>query len=366
MDENHNQKNNISNGDLVQRFIKPLVIIVPLAIAGNIIYILVASKPGLFKDLGGFNIGYLLLAAIMVFVPWFAHSGRMLLWNRIFKRELRPNQALSTAIGSDLGAALTPTAIGGSYIKLAMLIKYGFSPGEATLVTIIGTIEDGIFFAIAIPVAIIFSGAWNNPYVATAIKSLISHWPLVVAIILILSLATILIGRLKSWKRQTDGIDRQTVSISLMSRFKSYISRYKDDFKTAIKFASYNGKGTFFLCIVVAGIGWCCRYGAISALVLGLGYPVDPILFFLMQWVVFTAMTLIPTPGAIGGAEAAFGIVYNSILPFSIIPLLTGIWRFFTFYLPISAGAIILALMGIKSLGLKKAPNEPEIEEIKA
>ena len=45
-------------------------------------------------------------------------------------------------------------------------------------------------------------------------------------------------------------------------------------------------------------------------------------LFFLLQWVIFTVMVFVPTPGASGGAEAAFLLVYSALLPVRIIGIL--------------------------------------------
>jgi uncharacterized membrane protein YbhN (UPF0104 family) len=58
-------------------------------------------------------------------------------------------------------------------------------------------------------------------------------------------------------------------------------------------------------------------------------------------------MTAIPTPGAIGGAEISFAIVYSGIVPPGIIPILTVAWRFTTFYILIAVGAIFLTITGM-------------------
>jgi uncharacterized membrane protein YbhN (UPF0104 family) len=85
-----------------------------------------------------------------------------------------------------------------------------------------------------------------------------------------------------------------------------------------------------------------------TALVAFLGAPVDPVLFFLLQWVVFTAMMFIPTPGASGGAEAAFYLVYSALIPAGIIGLATAGWRFFTFYLQLGLGSLVFALLNVE------------------
>jgi glycosyltransferase 2 family protein len=350
----------------LKQILKPLAIIVPLAIAGNIIYILLASEPNLISKLSNYHIEYLLLAILLVFIPWITHSVRMLLWSRVFGRKLQPKQAFKTAVAAEVGSDVTPTSVGGGYFKLGFMVRYGFSPAEATLMMILGTVEDGLFFAIALPLAIIHSRAWDNLYVKLALDNIISHLPILIIVILLAVLIYFISIRfrlkLKALGRDTTG-DRPT----LRTRIKVGLKKYKDDFIDAVGFALSIGKGTFGLCVILSGIGWCCRYGAISALVFGLGYPADPVLLFLLQWVIFSTMAFIPTPGAAGGAEVAFAVVFKGIVPAGVLPLLTIAWRFLTYYLLAGVGALILAFAGV-SFGNGKTNNDKigAFEEIKA
>lgn len=92
-------------------------------------------------------------------------------------------------------------------------------------------------------------------------------------------------------------------------------------------------------------IQWICRYSAVTALVWALGIPVDPVLFWLLQWLVFTSMTLVRTPGAAGGAEAIFALVYGPLLPAAAVRWLVVGWRGVTFYLQLLAGALVFAFI---------------------
>ncbi|MGH7447228.1 MAG: lysylphosphatidylglycerol synthase domain-containing protein, partial [Longimicrobiales bacterium] len=91
---------------------------------------------------------------------------------------------------------------------------------------------------------------------------------------------------------------------------------------------------------------WIARYSVISALALFLGIPFDPVLFWLLQWIVFTLMSFVPTPGATGGAEVAFTAVYATLLPSGFIGLATAAWRIFTFYVPVALAALVFPLLG--------------------
>lgn len=60
------------------------------------------------------------------------------------------------------------------------------------------------------------------------------------------------------------------------------------------------------------------------------------------QAFVLMISSFVPLPGAAGGAEASFLILYGMFFPASMIVFVILIWRLFTFYLPILVGSIFL------------------------
>src|SRR4051812_17267936 len=109
------------------------------------------------------------------------------------------------------------------------------------------------------------------------------------------------------------------------------------------------GEGRFVLTQLITAVQWSCRYSVVTALAYFLAPQkhVDPVLFFLLQWVVFTALNFVPTPGASGGAEAAFVLVYSALLPESVIGIATAGWRFLTFYVQLALGSVIFASLNL-------------------
>ncbi len=349
--------NNRLFGLNIKKIIRGVLIIVPLGILGNIIYIYIFARPGIIMDLGNISITYLFFAAALALFPWPSQSLRIMIWGRIFGKTIGPGQAFRAVLASDITAAVTPTMLGGGYAKLGYLAAYGFTAGEAAMVTLLGTLEDGVFFLIALPSALWFSRAWDNPYVILAGRDLISHWPAVLMVIALMLSALLVVNRFISGNKKGDhpsGYSRRAL--------KS-IGKFWTDLKTASDFVLRNGKESFIACVLIAGLGWCGRYGAVSVLVLGLGYPADPVLFFLLQWVVFTTMTMIPTPGAVGGAEVSFSLVYSGLIPSPVIPIAAAVWRFVTFYLPVGLGSLIFALYGSGIPGNKSESSSFEIME---
>ncbi len=337
------------NGSSMAGLLRLLLILLPLAFAGNIIYTITASESGFLGELSEFRTGYLLLAVILSLMPWLAQSVRLMSWSRVFANPVNFSRAFQAVLATDIAAAATPTMLGGGYAKAGFLISYGFTAGEAAIITFLGSVIDAIFFGIALPAAIISCRAWENVYVVNAWRGLISRWPVVLAVIAILLAALFILRKVTNESganQQTDSSDKRP---DTGEKIKSALKKFRNDLSISIIFAARRGKLAFLCALAAAGIGWCSRYGAISALVLGLGFSADPVLFFLLQWVVFTTMTMIPTPGAIGGAEVSFALIYNGLIPSFAIPVVTTGWRFITFYMPVVLGALIFsALRGAK------------------
>jgi glycosyltransferase 2 family protein len=337
--------------NLLRQIIRPLSIIIPLAIAGNFIYIIVGTRPEISRQIPVIKFQYLIIAVIMAFIPWFTHSFRTMIWARLFSLKLKFSKGIKVAMATEIGSAVTPTSTGGGYVKLAILSAYGFSAGQAALVTFLGSIEDAVFFIIAIPLAIFISNSWTNPDLRASLDNLISKWPWLAgfaAAVILIYLGIYL------WRRFRSKISQAQDNAGWIKRVSLTISGFFSEFRQALKFVLNNGKTAFIVCTMLTGIGWCCRYGAITAIAAGLGLRTDPILLFLLQWVVFTTMTVVPTPGAIGGAEASFALIYGGVFPSGLLPIITGIWRLITFYLLVATGGIILSLMGLDLTGRDK------------
>lgn len=347
---------------MVRRLLGLVLIIIPLSFAGNMIYIAVTSENGFLAGIGNLKFGYLFLSISMALFPWIGQSTSIRIWGRVFGVKIPSRRSLNAVLASDIGAAVTPTILGGGYAKLAFMIRYGFSPSEATLVTFLGSLADFVFFALALPAAVIWTRSWENPYLIQAWHNLVGKWKIVAAVIIVLIAVLIFLRRIKSDNSAKGSIGEVGVGNPLQGVLHR-VGKFGGDLSSALRFVSANGKRAFLTTVILSGFGWCGRYGAISAIVAGFGYPVDPVLFFLLQWIVFTTMTMIPTPGAVGGAEVSFALVYNGLIPASIMPLAVSAWRFVTFYTTVGLASIIFAFTQMGLLAVEKEQADIAVAE---
>ncbi len=328
-----------------QRLFRTSLVLIPIGVAGNIIFSLLVTDRSLLRSLAEFPKGYLLLALLLAFLPWLTNTLRLLIWIRFLGYRFRMRDAFTITLVNDLGSSVSPTAVGGGFFKWGMLVQRGVSPGAAASLTTLPIIEDGIFFALALPLAIFITEAWELPiflWVASEIQSNLLLAILTFAAIAALSWLGVRLalgGSLGHWPHRR--------GLRLFGRMRRRLRVFGQDARKVFGLIMNRGKWRFGLTMSLTAIQWIARYSVISALVGFLGGPVEPVLFWLFQWVVFTLMTFIPTPGAAGGAEAAFFLIYSAFLPEQIIGLATAGWRFLTFYLQLGLAALLFSLLSL-------------------
>ena len=328
----------------LDRLFRTTLVIIPVGVLGNIAFSLLTTERSMLAALRSFPRGYLALAVGLALLPWLTNSLRLLIWGRFLGQRLSFRDAFQMTLAVDLGSAISPTAVGGNFFKWGMLVQRGMSGGAAASLTTFPMIEDGIFFAVAIPIAIFASASWNLPVFHNLAARIESNGAPVlltagaIALLSWLAVRLVLVGGLGA-RTQQRGV---RVLAGLRRRTRTTWRDARDVFRLILR----KGKWRFALSFSITAVQWMARYSVISALAAFLGAPVQPVLFWTLQWVVFTLMTLVPTPGAAGGAEAAFYFIYSPFLPREVIGLATAGWRFLTFYLQLGLASIVFFLLG--------------------
>jgi hypothetical protein len=313
------------------RAMRLVVLAVVLGVGANVALTLVTKDRGSLEALRHLTPGYLVLALTLALVPGVMESVRLLVWARFFGRRLSWLDALRCVMAGQVGASLAPIAVGNAAAKTAMLVERGLTPAEAAAAEGMSVIEDFLFFVLALPVAAVVTGAWRHPLVASAGQALAirltSPWVVSGLIAALLAAAAIMI-----W----------------LMRRRGRLFGVRD----ALKDVWRRGKSRIAITTLIAAVHWSARYSVVAALALSFGVHENPVRLFFLQWFVFTIMTFVPLPGAAVGAESAFYLVYNGILPEWSLGVMTAAWRLFSFYL----------LVIIAAVGLVVLPHRPRTE----
>jgi glycosyltransferase 2 family protein len=327
------------------RVLRTALFLVPFGVLGNLALSWFATDHDALRALGRLDLRYLWLALLLAFLPWLTNALRLLIWARFIGYRVSLRDMLRVTLGSELSSSVIPTSTGGEVFRWGMLVQKGIPQGKAASIVTLGYIEDLVFFGIAIPSAIVWSRAWELPVLRTLGDQMQGRAILVAFVVAGILFAlrflfrAALIGRLGERSRRR--------GLRFAGRMKRRFRRTWHDFRTVHRLVVRRGKSRFALTLGITAVQWGARYSVATAIAYLLGAQVDPVLFFLLQWVVFTAMMFIPTPGASGGAEAAFFLVYQALLPTGLIGIATALWRLLTFYVQLAVGSIVFLAFNI-------------------
>jgi uncharacterized protein (TIRG00374 family) len=331
----------------LDRVLRMALFLVPFGVLGNLALSWFATDHQKLREMmeRGPDLRYLWLAILLALFPWVTNTLRLLVWARFIGHRVSFRDMFRVTLGAELSSSVFPTSSGGEVFRWGMMVQKGIPQGHAASIVTLGYIEDMAFFATAIPLSIVLSRAWELPVLASmggrmqgqALVVIGAGIASVVVLRLLFSLAL----------RGTLGRAPRKRGLRLAARLKRKFRRTWHDFKSVHQLVIRRGKSRFLLTFVITAVQWTCRYSVVTALAYFLGARVDPVLFFLLQWVIFTAMMFIPTPGASGGAEAAFYLVYEALLPAGLIGIATAGWRLLTFYFQLALGSIIFLVFNI-------------------
>lgn len=310
-----------------RKFLRLFAVVILTGLVGNLLYVALTSG---FDDLdlGAVrNPEYLLLAGLFIVIPMLFSSTRVFLWTRVLHKPLRYRQAVTAVACGEVAASLTPTAVGGGYAKLYYLCRNGLSPAQATLVMMLGSLEDAVFLGLLLGIVVSATGLSGNSHIEAALVQAGDR--------LIFVALAVPIGALIAWLiwRKIRSMSAKPAPGQTNLSIREKVIGYLRELRGTAAFAFTHGRRTFPLTVLLSGIGWCFRYTSITAILLAFGVHTDPFTATFLHWCVFSLTGMVATPGGMGGAETSFAVIFATYVPGAVLPVLTLVWRFVTFYL---------------------------------
>ena len=328
----------------LDKIVKPMLILVIVGVVGNIAFCLWTTDRQKLVELLRFDGRYLLLAMLLTLVPLLGHMVRTVMWTRFLGYRIGRSKLFRIVLANELAASITPTAVGGGPLKIAMLVQAGLRTGAAACVTTLPTLEDLLFFIVAVPVAMTVSSSWHHPVFNLIAEGIDLNWVLLCLIVGLIGGGGFALFCRKSGFRiqRWEGLQEQLKATGV-------------DFLNVCRTIGGTGKSRLLLSVIIAGIQWICRNAVAAMLVASLGVEVEFIQFLVLQWLIFILTLFIPTPGATGGSEALFYLIFKPLLPNEILAVTVGGWRFLTFYWVMIIYAILLYIL----LNFRASKTEP-------
>ena len=332
-----------------RRWVHVAAIVLALVLAGNLVFAFLTLDPGAWRTLRSVSPAFLALGIVLTLVPMLTNTLRIWIWARFAGGKIGIRDTFQITLASDLGAAFTPTAAGGGAVRLAMLLGHGLPAGRASAVLVLTTVEDAIFFAVFLPLGILLASGTDGSSVRGILARAGERAGLVLAGALLLGLFLTF-----AWRRHSGRVKERVGPRphlrAMLQRGIGWWRQARGVFAQVLR----RGKLRAVCSLSLTAVQWISRYSVIAALLAAFGLEAAPLTHILLQWVVFTAGTLVPTPGGATAMESAFAVVYHPFVPGPLLGTVTVLWRVLLFYLPL---ALDVVLLGAFVLGRRPTLN---------
>ncbi|HEY8364476.1 MAG TPA: lysylphosphatidylglycerol synthase transmembrane domain-containing protein [Haloplasmataceae bacterium] len=337
--------------EFLKKYRKNLLIVV---IIGFIVYFYILFKNDaklIIEKISQVNIIYVPIILFLLFVYLFFEAQVIFILARKRVKGLKIGDAFRVNLATQFFNAVTPFASGGQPFQVVYLNSRGIKVRDATSIVLINFITFNIAFLILGIFSLIFKFNYFNYYLAQEgyqyiliIGFIVNFFVTVFSIFLTYSrkfyyfFIEVLLKKIARWP--------------LIRKFKletktENMKKAIDDFNIAVK--TFNYKGLWLISIFYHLIRIICFYAIPLVIFMALGENVSGNEFNIIVGAFFVAMVMsyIPTPGASGGAEGLFYIIFSIFFKNSIIAALL-LWRFITYYISLLIGFISLITLNHK------------------
>jgi len=319
--------------------LKKLFILIVIGIVANLIFVLYKSDANLLNHLCKLKIYHFGIIILFVFLYWSGHALRLMIWTRFLDTPMSFKDGYQIAAFTDLGAAVTPTLIGGGPVKLGLLMQKGISAGKAGFLTILGGTEDTIMYISAIFLSVYFAHESADKIASSVLSTLRQHWWKVIIGVIIFIIVRRLLRSFEALQlRNLIPLRYKKAYVNFIKGFQTALSEMLDCLKLILR----EGKLRFVLSFSILLLQWTMKFSILFVLLHAFGLKLDTVITYLNQWIVYLSMMFIPTPGATGGAETLFYYIFSDLIPESLLPIVTTLWRFGTYYLFLILAVLLL------------------------
>ena len=250
---------------------------------------------------------------------------------------------------------VTPFASGGGIVQMFFLNKCGVSLGNAAAATTIRTVLAIFFLFLSAPIIILTE---KNLHAVLPVKHLFLV-SVTVAGIYFLAFY-FLIARTRFIKRAGYAfllslLKRHIISEPGFFRMRRRLIREINTFSMNCR-SFFRGNAWYvFLSLLFTVLFLLSLFGFSVLLIENLDSHISVLSIITFQIVITFFMYFIPTPGATGMAEGGFAFMFAQFVPRSHLGALTFAWRFFTIYIGMIIGLVILTGKVVKIGFAKKA-----------
>ncbi len=260
-------------------------------------------------------------------------------------RKLNWWQCFKITMLCEFVSAITPTTAGGSAVSMVFMKREGIDAGRGTALTMTTLFLDELFFVVLCPIIFLLEPAsrlfgFGNGEMAFSMGFKGAFWT-VWAIVCIWTL--ILFTGIFLKPEFIGNVLKRLFRIKWLRRWDKQIGKIASDMTVTGKDIKNRSFRWWAKAVSATFLSWLSRFLVVNAIFLGFAPWSDQLLVFCRQFVVWTLLSVSPTPGGSGVSEWLFTTYYGDMLGSAGIALIISIiWRLASYYLYLFTGAVLV------------------------
>ena len=326
---------------------KGLIIFIILAFGMNAFIIFRSVDHDTIRSLLAANKLKLLLALLVVFAAWLCDAGRFCALARAAHEHVSLSLGVVLTWLNYFGSAVTPMQSGGGPFQVYALYKKGIPVGKGIAITLIRTMLTILILTLAVPVALLLDPEIlaGSPFlkgiVSYVFVVILATWAFVAFTILKPESIRSIIRAVIMWLRRFNIMKSNRTVIKIFQWLDKEIDNYIMNFRIAF----HSGKLWLTVGVVLSVLHLLALFTVLPVLMSAVGLPFRYAQTIAVQAVFMFILYFVPTPGASGVAEGGGALLYSVLMPENMVGVMSIICRFFTDYLSIFMGVVVVIRM---------------------
>jgi hypothetical protein len=319
----------------------------------------VTVGPKTWRAVQHLRIRYIFAALALFCLMLYFDILRLQILTRALGSTLSFAYSLKAVLAYNFLSAITPALTGGEPLMIYMLNEKGIGIGKGTSIVVIRGILMIMFIAIGGPLIIYYHRELlPNIWFRRMFEGIA---------IFLLVLVLFILYAIFSPLRAEHVVERV---LRLLDRFKflrkrtpqviRLIDNWIEELNLSMKLFFKQRKWSLFLATLCTIAFICANYALAYVILKGLNFYISLGKVFMVQFVLYFLLYFSPTPGGSGVAEGGFYVLFSPLVPQHLLGLLIILWRFFTTYLGVILGGVVI----MKSFGIEQMEGFAE-EKIK-
>ncbi len=347
---------------------KGLIIFVLLAFGANSLIIAKSVNQDTLNSLLGADKLMLLGALCVVFFSWLCDAGRFCALAKAAQESVSFKMGIILTWLNYFGSAVTPMQSGGGPFQVYVLYKRGVPVGKGIAITLIRTMLTVLILTLVVPAALLFdpeitkSSPFLKGLVSYVFVVILATWAFIIFTIARPDLFKKLGKFFILWLHKLKLIK----SLDRVSGAFKWLDREMENYLLNFKLAFNSGKIYLIIAVFLSILHLLSLFTVLPILMKAVGLPFNYLQAVATQAVFMFVLYFVPTPGASGVAEGGGALLFGTLMPWNMAGIMAVIWRFFTEYISIFMGVIVV----IKMLGWGVSENlhkgaSPESDNLK-